>query len=192
MMEALYTGTCEGPLPQQWGMFWISSLGGVALSDVLRKPWLQPLRNHFLTVIYPDLSQVVLGGAPPLGQHLFHHQHQQYKFRGTEYDFKVWTSKAFIRLGSWIFLAIQFLKKQPLDLFASNPFLMLADTPKFLSDTQLSKLLLSLILLLLLVVIFLLQIQACLWTSWWLPERADLGGIITLSIWCLLWSWIPL
>lgn len=68
-------------------------------------------------------------------------------------------------LLGWVrgfFWQFNFLKKQPLDLFASNPFLMLADTPKFLSDTQLSKLLLSLILLLLLVIIFILQIQACL------------------------------
>lgn len=135
MVEALYTGTCEGPRPQQWGMFWISSLGGVALSDVLRKPWLQPLSNHFLTVICPGPSQVVLGGRPRLGQHRFHHQQQQYKVRGTECDFKVETSKAFIRLASWIFLAIQFLEKQPLDLFASSPFLMLVDTPKLLSYT---------------------------------------------------------
>ena len=33
------------------------------------------------------------------------------------------------------FLAIQFLEKQPLDPFASNPFLVLVDTPKLPSDT---------------------------------------------------------
>lgn len=54
---------------------------------------------------------------------------------GAECNFKLQPSKAFTGTGSWVFLAIQFLKKQPLDLFASNPFLMLVTTPKILSYT---------------------------------------------------------